>query len=787
MKRILGGLLFASTVATYAQILPVATTNQVVGEYFNGQYPGYMGYDPSTSQGAVLGSSKAGMDEDLLLMADNHEDTYGFVVVWANNIDSSSAKFLTVRHVDNTNHLGGMAVLRPMLGSDQSALVALRSSTQLFVYEIKVSPSGVLSAAKLAVNTLPVSQHFSTSYYDKQSRLALISTSTSGSSIQYHLATSNPTSTQNGFENMGRVDFITLNADSWTLTQPYKEGLTGGVPSNMPILAANARLGYGLAPAGDVDEDGVADLAVLAPVSTVNANGAVYIVLMKDAHTPKDLTPVIWNGNTYPWAEALVNHGPDPYYNFSPLSLSSRDLDQDGRPELLVGGNVKGDASDKTHLLRALHVGQDGKIIRVNQLGSSDISSYNSYMTELGPLASWNYSTSSPTLWASKATCSSAGCSWRLFKYTTRNTQAVRHYALEAGDDRRKLVSMDSLFHRKGMPSTDATKYTNKTLSGLVECEFSTDTLSCKAPESAKGSWSTIEVTATGNCKAYDLCKTQDTFYVYSSQLGTLGHQYRLPVRVLSSGGSSLELGNWQRWAHLATYPHTAVEATIEGVLKSGESPALSFARSATGTYSLTPLAQGIDTLQLSLAGTPFKVPMHVVPSESLIDDAIPATPGNDTLYSLVSGIYLKLPAISAEGSLYTYDIEQPGLKSMAEVVGDYLLLKTFDEGDSIKLSFTQNGELKTRSLTLSTKAPPVAVAHIFVKDALSIRQVPQGVLVEGLNGKYAIQVLDIQGKCLNTLQGHSTSSLLVPLQGTGLRIIQVYNKSQYRYLTIVQ
>lgn len=774
----IGLLLLASALTSYAQIIPRASTYNVVGGFEFGSTTTYTGYNPSESQGVVFGSHTAGGEgEDMLLMAD--ASSKGFVVVHNGYIDSAEAFYYRVSKVD-TSYLGGMAVLRPMQGMEQSALVAMRGSQRLFVYEIKVDDIGIFTATKLATQILPTSQHFASKSDADKSRLALISTSTSGSNIQYHLATSNPTTNSN----MGRVDFITIDASTWTLIQPYKDGLTGGVPSNMPILGDNARLGQGLAPAGDVDGDGVADLAVLAPYSALNGGGALYIIFMKDASTPKNQVPVIWSGNTYPWREKPANVTKAlPDYVNSPTSLSSKDLDQDGRPELLIGGKVSLSTTyGATYLLRAFHVGKDGKIERVSELGRSDISGVYYNMMSFGPLASWNNNTSSPTIWALKSGGTSSGI-YSLFKYTTYNTQVMRNYSVKAGGDRRKLVGMDSLFHRKGTNST----YEVKTLSGLVGCEFSTDSLSCKAPATAKNTWSTIEVTAvTGSCNEYDLCKEKDTVYIHSFEMDSNELSCRFPIRVLSTEDEPLELGNWYRWAYTSGYPHNDSRALINEVLKSGESPALSFTRSVTGSYSLTPIAKGIDTLLINLDAHPFGVVMHIVLSESIKKDLIPASSDKDTIYKVDSDMYLKLPAASTKGDLYSYDIEQEGLGTVAEVVGDYLLLKEFKDGDSITLSYTENMEVKTRQLVLYSKAP-VAIPSVAITGALSMQQVPQGVLIEGLNGDYGVQVFDAQGKHLNSLQGHATGSLLVPLQGTGLRIVRVNNQSKSRFLKIVR
>ncbi len=784
MSKILCAGVLAAAIGSFAQLIPETVAATSVGSASVGQTTTYKGYNPAYSQGAVLGSSHKGGAADLLLLGNAVPGSVGLVVVSTSNVATVLA---SVTGIAASDVVGGMAVLRPMDGPAQSALAVVRTNSKIGVYEFSVSDAGVITATKLAVNSLPASL-VGTS--DKDSRLVLLDTTVSGATVRYNMATSDPNFDLSGSDNVGRVDFFTLDGSSWGIIQPNTSGLTSSVPSQMFVLGADVAFGNGLAAIGDVDGDGVNDLAVKASYPTINES-SVFIVLMADASTPKNQTPVLWTGTTAPWLDRVSSIPLELPIDKPRLcnSFSSADLDGDNKPELLLGCIVGLDKMyGHGYYARVLSINAQGGISKVQYLGFADETGPISGTSSTGPLAVYNPAKGSFDFFFARS-YGITGVSYNMVKYTTRNTQVMRNYAIEAGADRSKLVGIDSLFHRKGTGS----KYTSTTLSGLVDCEFANDTVACKSPSGAEGSWSSIEIAvASGDCRAYDLCKTKDTIHVYSrSSLESNLTALRIPERLLASDGAALDLGPWFRWSYIPAYPILSSVGAIESVIASGSAAALTYSRSPMGAYSLqaTAGASAIDTVVFSLtqngSSTPLKVPFHVAPAAKIKANLVPATPGEDTLYVVADGDYIALPTASAAGALYTYDIAQT-TGNKFEVVGNYLHLLSFDEGDKITVAYTESREVKTRTLVLSTKEKPVAVLPVLTSK-LTLQPVAQGVLVQGLQGAYTIRVSDAHGKVLAFVQGSSSAHELVSLPGSGLRIVMVQNQGERRHLQVVR
>lgn len=791
-KRIITGVL-AIAAWGYSQVIPYMLRPTQVGKVSLGQTTTYSGYNAQNAQGAVLGSSTVEGDEDLLLLGNinSASNASGFVVVAVSKPDAPT---YSKGSIDGNNFIGGMLVLRPLKGVDQSALVVFRTVANLLVYEIKIGATGTITATELKRNPLPTTQVMEGTQA-LYGRLALVSSSKVGGGLDYHVALSNPYYDHAGVDNVGRVDFVTLDDATWGLTQPNTAGLTSGSPSQMYALASMTEFGSAVTSAGDVDGDGVNDLAVLTRQSTSYTHSALFIVLMKDGNTPKDQRPVVWTGDKAPWREDPATI-PDAVtdYKFIAKTLYSADLNQDGRPELLVGGMIPQKSMySSMDLVRAFYVATDGSVERVERIASYQDGSPYSGIGYMGPLASWNYSSGAPTIWQTYGG-GSGGATYSIVKTITHNTQLVRHYAIRANQtNRSKVVKLDSVFHRT------AGEYTVKTLSGLVDCELNEAYLSCRAPAEAAKSWSRIEVQANKeSCKAYSLCVEKDTFHIFTNtEDGITKVQWHLPTQVLANNAPALQLGVWQQWAYISDYPiWYGAYAKISSIEGPEGTPSLSATRESNGAYTLSPVAgaTGINAINIqyktnSTFPPPPPVPFHVVAPENLIEGAVPATPGQDTLFAAAEGQYYLLPAMSEAGNLYTYDIAQE-LGEKAEIIGQHLLVKTFDEGEALTIRYTENKEVKTRTLVLSTQAkvtPPEANLTTVAGRTLQLQALSHGVQVNGLQGAYQIRVVNAQGQVMQQLQGHAQGSLFVPLSHHGLNIVQVQNQGQSQYIQMAR
>ncbi len=130
-----------------------------------------------------------------------------------------------------------------------------------------------------------------------------------------------------GSTEMGAVHIMLMNADG---TVKSTSEINGATP-NGPVLATHDHFGSSITLLGDLDGDGVPDLAVGAYHDNAGGTekGAVYVMLMNGDGTVKSTSEI--NGTT-PNGPVLANHD---YFGRSMASLG--DLDGDGVPDLAVG------------------------------------------------------------------------------------------------------------------------------------------------------------------------------------------------------------------------------------------------------------------------------------------------------------------------------------------------------------------------------------------------------------------------------------------------------------------
>jgi hypothetical protein len=790
------GLLIAGGAVAQQYVSTFATTT--VGTVkFNFPNFVYTGYNPVPGQGAVLGDNGTGTLQDRLLLGDAISKGASVLVTDYSLLDpvlslaptSQTASYMPAGDAAITyEHLGGMVVLRPMRGAEQSALVVLASTRNLYVYEIQQGQgyaSKLLKTIELPTNSMQSTDSYSIAGNAK--RLALLSTSVSGGDTYYHLAIGNPTYQLNGNVQTGRVDFITLNGTTWSYSQPNTTGITSLVPANMYALAANSLFGVALAPAGDVDGDGVVDLAVLASVSTPNAQSALYVFFMQDASTPKAQAPKQLGGAVFPWYEENAKVNAVSGYTQDCQGLGSVDLDGDKKTELLMSCTV-----GSRVVVRSLRLAKDGSIAETQVLAISE-APYYGYGLGGDPLAQWNKDDGAPTL----VTTWSTGLisrSYQLGMAPLYQVDLAPNFTVQANDNRVPLVNLDSIFYRQA----GITGYTLKSLSGLANCEVNASKeMACKAAAAAAGSWSSIEVNATGACDAYRPCKLKDTLYVYGAP-GTPGPVLRLPSDlVLLPKFSTQTFGSLRALSYMGDYSHnkTVVKWSSNKPAQANAvtSPLYSLTNSS---FALASAANelGVDTLEFTMALAPSteisqKMRVHVVNPLSMRVGVVPATPKatGDTLYSVATGQYIALPLAAEDGTLYTYDVAQD-LGGYGEIVGNYLHI-TMAEEDKIHLNYVENQQIKTRTLVMTTLADPDATPVLapVASGALQVRSVSQGVLLEGMVGDYQVYCYGLDGQLLQQVRGYAQGTTLVPLLHAGVQIVRVHTALGVRRLTVAR
>lgn len=742
------------------------------------------GYKSNETQGAVLGRSVAGGVEDLLLLSDQsnfylEKSSGGGSLLTVPVVKSDALNYTTTDNtVLSSNFLGGMAVLRPLNGTKQSALVAIATICSLQVYEI-IFYGSTYNYAQLKSIALPNELVQSTGSYGTAGpakRLALLSTSVTNGDVYYHLAIGNPTYQDGSNAGTGRVDFLTLCANGWGAIRTNKTGITSSVPGGMYALGADARFGIALASAGDVDGDGVADLATLAPASTVHPNGALYIFFMKDASNPKDTYPKKIEGKGMPWVDG---------YSAVPTahscnSLASSDVDGDGKRELLLGCNITTGSGNRM-VLRSLDLSSTGDIEATQVL--QEMSCGYGCVGSGDPLVLWNTDRGVPSV--ARALVSYETYGLNIFRayvssYNLYDVDLANSFAVTAGKATRdSLVELDSLFYGMG-----ATGYTLTTLSGQANCEtYGSGTgLGCRADAAAAGTWSTLEVTAQGTCPAYHPCKRKDTLYVYARPADATAPNLasRLPKAVvLRQGFASQPWGNLRSLAYLADYVANTTSIRWKGFLdKSAERVSAPFqAVDNSFTLSANGTNLGVDTLDFELVHNTdtlhAAVEVHVVAPEFLRQGQVPADPGKDTVYGLVWGsdIYIELPLASSSGTSYSYDVPQD-FDGVVELVGNYLRLRQLDEV-TIPLSYMEGGLVKTRSIALSSLSPTNRALDVAVPNDILLHVVPGGLALEGLGSSAKVRVYGLDGR----LRFHANlagNTAFAPCVEQGVHIVRV-------------
>jgi hypothetical protein len=173
-------------------------------------------------------------------------------------------------------------------------------------------------------------------------------------------------SDQDGGTDAGAVYVVFMNRDL-TPRAAVKLGAlgSGGIPDG--TISAGDMFGYGVAGIGDLDGDGVPDLAITAPNAELpgqgtNANrGALFVCLLHGDGTVRSMVRIddssglpLVNGDSF--GQACANLG---------------DLDGDGLPEIGVGAPGTDDGAFNGGAAYVVSVGPTGELLRHTRIGGT--------------------------------------------------------------------------------------------------------------------------------------------------------------------------------------------------------------------------------------------------------------------------------------------------------------------------------------------------------------------------------------------------------------------------------
>jgi len=763
------------------------------------QYAGFR-YE---SQGTFSSSSSSVTTQyyegDLLLVKDGKEAgkiEYPEIKYWARIFPTPIS--YPAEYTDNDLFGIGVVTLRPVngvgvAGSNACGVIAVSSTLSMYVYEVCWTGSA-FATAQLKKVALPEDVVRSSGIYrnwDFQRPLAVIDNSVAG---QYLVALGNPQYGKGTGKEQGRVDLYLIDGTKgWSVTRKNNLGFTSGIPATiMEDFSDNTEFGMAVAGLGDVDGDGVQDLAVLSP-------GKIFVMFLNADYTLREYNVI--GGSGMPWRETpeSINYtGYDLVYGQACHGLSAFDLDNNGKKELITSCSVRqqnvviNNLSNMVNdaIIRSLSLDSKGAVVQASLLGKFDVVNTIGYSD---PLLIYDRDHGKPSLLI--ATCNVGymnGCG-EYFNTTAliHDVDLVKNYTIVAGNPRDSVVNLDSLFYKSGVSG-----YEFKVLGGHANCEVSGSGkgMACVAGDVAVNTWTAIEVSAKGSCDAYRPCKTKDTLYVFARDKSSANPNIasRLPKQiVLPSNFPRKNWGNLRSLAYLADYSNRNVTSSVKwiGLRSSAQGSVLQPSSSQLNEFSFTavPDAVGNDTLVFTLSHNSTSVTqdvaVRVVPPQNLLLGKIPATPGLDTAYGALGDVYFELPVSSGAGTLYDYSVPQ-AFNGHVELIGNYLHVLVPEEED-VTLSYRDGAVLKSRKITFTIKESATSAIVNPSLSSIKVRVVPQGVLIEGRATDYSMHAYDLNGNLLQQAKGTVQGSTVIELNHPGVQFVVVKTDKEVRQFKV--
>ncbi|MDR2583061.1 MAG: hypothetical protein LBC75_06225 [Fibromonadaceae bacterium] len=676
------------------------------------------------------------------------------------------------------NSVAAVAVLDSFSDNKKTATVIFASLRKLVIMQISISNTNSISSSILSNTNMPESMWEINGTYDINKkhtrRLALLGTSLNGANKVYHLATGNPLS-KNG---KGRVDFFNIEENSWALLQPNQNGLTSG--TNGLVFNDSVYFGKELAVIDNFDKKGGKALVVLLPDSKQFPKSALYLFQMDNDWTPSTKLPVVIAGLSKPWFEE-----PDKEQSCGGLGIANW---EDETPHLLVScvniSPLAANGGTVSYILTIKDIVLDstGNILNNSVFSSKKISmSYSSpgnYSIYSNPISIKNHKNDLHSISLIAASHINSDHYYSMATFTVIDADYSKNFTVEAGIQE-AIINIDSLFYKSGTSGFSA-----KTLFGLAQCSInnSNKELLCLGNEKSIGSWSGIELSSSGNCNLYKACKKKDTIFVYvRSASESSNTALRIPKNILIPYYGQVNLGDVKP---LSYFKNPNLQNT--NISWNTASLKLSvLANTPENGIAITPFSknEGIDTLvfdlSFPLSVSKYPIYLHIADTSKILGSAIPANPGNDTIWNTVEKKYIALPHRSSKGDIYTYDIAQDSLGAYSEIIGDYLHISRVDIMD-ISIAYTENGQIKHRKITLMPE-PKELPNKIAKSQALSLNAayIKGGLQINGLNGDFELRAYNIKGREIQREKAYAKGSVFVKLRQNCPQIVQIRSNNE--------
>jgi len=786
------------TLNSKAICLLLALATQVLAQRFTSPEPDVFRTQSETAsypqykQIAALGEKNSAYANLMLVGGRDYEKVGTYNVIKSDNTVLGTVRpfsepnvFVLNNNTIHDNSATAVVVLDSLSDSKKTATVIFASLRKLVIMQITISNINSISFNVLGKADMPESMweingtyNVNVDYYAMHTRrLALLGTSLNGTSKVYHLATGNPLS-KNG---NGRVDFFNITENSWVLLQPNQSGLTSG--TNGLVFNDSTYFGTDLAVIDNFDKKGGKALAVLLPSSSQFPKSALYIFQMDNDWTPSTKLPVVMSGSSKPWLE-------DSEQGQQCSGLGTANWG-DKTPHLLIscGYHIGANrASTTSIIIKDIVLDSNGNISNSSIFSSKKMGFTNTfgvYSVFSNPIPIKNHKNDlhSISLIASSYTAVANSDSCSMATFTVMDADYSKNFSIEAGIQE-AIVNMDSLFYKSG-----TTGFSTKTLFGLAQCSInnSNKDILCLGSEKAIGSWSGIELSSSGNCDLYKACKKKDTIFVYvHSASETPNTALRIPKNILVPFYGQINLGNVKPLSYFKNpnLQNTNISWNTAGLKWSV------LANTPEKGISITPFSKndGIDTLVFSLSISSsnstitnnYPIYLHIADTSKILSGAIPANPGNDTIWNTDEKKYIALPRSNSKGDIYTYDIAQDSLGKYSEIIGDYLHILRVDLVD-ISIAYTENGQIKQRKITLMPESKAVTPIKIANSQALNLNvvRIKGGLQIKGLNGEFELRAYDFKGREIQREKAYAQGSVFVKLKQNCQQIVQIRSGSE--------
>jgi len=668
------------------------------------------------------------------------------------------------------NSVVAVAVLDSFSDNKKTATVIFASLIKLVIMQITISNTNSISFSILSNTDMPKPMweingvYNVNNHYTHTRRLALLGTSQNGANKIYHLATGNPLSKN---EN-GRVDFFNITENSWVLLQPNQNGLTNG--TNGLVFNDNAYFGKDLAVIDNYDKKGGKALAVLLPNSKQFPQSALYIFQMDNNWTPSTKLPVVMSGSSKPWLEDSEQEQHCGGLGVANWGDETTHLLVSCKYYMSAGRNITTSVIIKDIVLDTNANIYNSSIFSSKKIGFID--TYSSYYVFSNPISIKNHKNDLYSIsLIAKILNDSDSCLMATF--TVIDADYSKNFSIEAGIQE-AIVNIDSLFYKSGTSGFSA-----KTLFGLAQCSInnSNKDLLCLGNEKAIGSWSSIELSSSGNCNSYKACKKKDTIFVYvRSASEAQNTALRIPKNILIPYYGQINLGNVKSLSYFKNpnLQNTKINWNSAGLKLSV------LANTPEKGITITPFSknEGIDTLvfdlSFPLSVSRYPIYLHIADTAKILGRAIPANPGNDTIWNTAEKRYIALPRSGSKGDVYTYDIAQDSLGTYAEIIGDYLHILKVDIAN-ISLAYTENGQIKYRKITFmpEPKELPNKITNLQALN-LNIVRIKGGLQIKGLNGEFELRAYNLSGREIQREKAYTQGSVFVKLRHNCPQIVQI-------------